>query len=306
MGRYTSVTAYSLYCCILWLTFFKFYLLTRFLTDDPVDDNSKHQSRTLSSALADAASPEIFIFSFGAVVCWNFPDDESELRWINDYLLINPSICGDRHDEEATESASDEITFEYDENGNFSIRRDKAQLCTREIGEKLAISFAIAKSSLLSIYEWMLEKTIERNSHIPLSLAKSGSIDMSREAIRKEIGRIFIVKHAINLDSDLEGKRFLNFCVATYELMICRKDTPDEFWEDDRFEYIYQKMLMYFEITKRLNLVNNRLKIIQDLHQVLIEAVESRHSSALEWIVIILIVIEIVFEVIGFLYYGVI
>lgn len=64
-------------------------------------------------------------------------------------------------------------------------------------------------------------------------------------------------------------------------------------------------MLMYFEITKRLNLVNNRLKIIQDLHQVLIETVEARHSTLLEWVVIILIVIEIVFEVVGFLFLGV-
>lgn len=187
-------------------------LILSVLTDDGLDDDSKHQSRTLSSALADAASPEIFIFSFGAVVCWNFPDRDSEHRWINKHLFVNPSICGDRHDGEAIESASDEITFEYDESGSFLVRRDKVQLCTREIGEKLAISFAFAKNSLLSVYEWMLAKTIERNSNIPLSLAKSGSIDMSRIAIRREIGRILIVKHAINLDSDLEGKSFVEWC----------------------------------------------------------------------------------------------
>jgi len=86
------------------------------------------------------------------------------------------------------------------------------QLSTRDSAEKLAVSFAFAKSALLSIFEWRLEKTIERNSHIPEELAKTGHINLSRAEISKEIGRIYLVKHGIHLDNSL-------------------LDTPEEFWE---------------------------------------------------------------------------
>lgn len=265
--------------------------------------------RTLSSALVNAGSSEIFIFKFGAVVFWNFPDEESERSWIANKLLVmnkdssgeGNSFFGDLHDEEFVKCAMDSLSFEYYQPRSitssddtkestkntmtFRIKRDHATLNTREVGEKLALSFGFAKSSLLSIYEMMLEKTIERNAHIPEDMARSGTINMGGVAIRKEIGRIFLVKHLINLDSDLQ-------------------DTPDEFWEDDRFEYVYEKCLAYFEIQKRLGLVNNRLEIIQDMHQVLIEAAEIRHSTNLEWIVILLIVIEILFEVLDYITTG--
>jgi uncharacterized Rmd1/YagE family protein len=41
-----------------------------------------------------------------------------------------------------------------------------ATLTTREWGEKLAVSFALAKSSLLTVYEECVQQTTEQNSHI--------------------------------------------------------------------------------------------------------------------------------------------
>jgi uncharacterized Rmd1/YagE family protein len=190
-------------------------------------------------------------------------------------LFRHLDACGVLHKPSAAENASDEMAFVYGEQSAF--KWDVATLSTRESGEKLAISFALAKSSLLSIYEWRLQRTIDRNSHIPEELAKNGKIEMSREEISKEVGRIFLVKHGINLDASLI-------------------DTPEEFWEDDRFEGVYARCIKYFEISKRLELVNNRLTMIKDLHDVLIESAESKHSAYLEWIIIVLIIAEVVLD----------
>jgi uncharacterized Rmd1/YagE family protein len=184
-------------------------------------------------------------------------------------------VCGTLHDERAMSSASDDLEFVYDD--KFVLRRDVCKLQTKEPGEKLAVSFGLAKSSLLSVYEWMLQQTIERNSHIPELLANTGTIPMTKMNISMEIGRIFLVKHGINLDSNLH-------------------DTPEEFWEDDRFEQTYIKTMEYFEIDKRMKLINARLEMLHDLHKVLIEEVQNHHATHLEWIVIWLIVIEVVFE----------
>eukprot|EP00550_Attheya_septentrionalis_P004040 CAMPEP_0198291070 /NCGR_PEP_ID=MMETSP1449-20131203/8723_1 /TAXON_ID=420275 /ORGANISM="Attheya septentrionalis, Strain CCMP2084" /LENGTH=362 /DNA_ID=CAMNT_0043989665 /DNA_START=67 /DNA_END=1155 /DNA_ORIENTATION=- len=248
------------------------FLEEGFATDDSLTNAEQIE---LMNMKLDAATPEIFIFSFGAAVFWNFPNEESELTWLKTNLLLYDDVCGTLHKEAAITSANDEVNFVY--GPDFVLRRDVVQLSTREPGEKLAVSFGVAKSSLLSVYEWMLQQTIERNSDIPEQLAKTGTIHMSKIDISKEIGRIFLVKHGINLDSNLQ-------------------DTPEEFWEDTMYDLHYTKTMSYFEIHKRMELINNRLKMLQDLHKVLIDEVQNHHAVYLEWIVIWLIVIEVVFE----------
>jgi uncharacterized Rmd1/YagE family protein len=221
--------------------------------------------------------PEVYIFSFGAVVFWNFPGPEDETQWLeqNIFHLVADGVCGEAHTAEEIVAAADDMAFTFGE--TFSMKRDIATLTTRETGEKLAVSFALAKSSLLSIYEERVQRTIDRNSHIPEEMAKHGRIHMSREEIGKEVGKMFLVKHGINLDCSLI-------------------DTPEEFWEDDRFEATYESTLKYFEIAKRLTLVNNRLHMIGELHQVLIEENQNHHAVVLEWIIIVLIVVEVVLD----------
>lgn len=224
----------------------------------------------------DATRPQVFIFSFGAVVFWNFPNAKFEEQWLDDNIL-GPfaDTCGTPHSKEEVEYASDDMEFSYGK--SFGIKRDVVELATREAGEKLAVSFALAKSSMLSIYESRVQETIERNSHIPEEMAKNGRLHMSRTDITKEVGRMFLVKHGINLDQSL-------------------MDTPEEFWEDDRFEGVYDWTLKYLQITKRHELVNNRLDMIGELHQVLIEENQTHHSVFLEWIVILLIVVEVMLD----------
>jgi len=225
----------------------------------------------------DAAMPEVYIFSFGAVVLWNFPSDAYEEQWMHSNLFkkFPEAFCGQAHSADEIENASDSMAFSYGK--KFQIKRDVVELTGSESGEKLAVAFALAKSSLLSIYESRVQETIERNSHIPEEMAKNGRLKMSREDIGKEVGRMFLVKHGVNLDNSLI-------------------DTPEEFWEDDRFEEVYIFACKYLQINKRLELVNNRLDMIGELHQVLIEENQNHHAVVLEWIIIILIVVEVLLD----------
>jgi uncharacterized Rmd1/YagE family protein len=172
---------------------------------------SEHGNGGLSDVSSqDASMPEVYVFSFGGVVFWNFQSEFFEKAWIDRCLLRHADIIGEVNDPSAMENACDEMGFIYGD--SHKIFRDVIQLSTRDSAEKLAVSFAFAKSALLSIFEWRLEKTIERNSHIPEELAKTGHINLSRAEISKEIGRIYLVKHGIHLDNSL-------------------LDTPEEFWE---------------------------------------------------------------------------
>jgi uncharacterized Rmd1/YagE family protein len=169
--------------------------------NSPSVSSFQNQPQTLPVLLLPETR-EVFIFSFGAVVLFNFPTEQSELEWMQAHLFSSScdspagtSVYGTRHDPRAIESACDDFEFEYGE--VFSLKHDICCFMTREPGEKLAVAFALAKSSLLSIYEWTLEQTITRNSHITEHLAKTGNIPMHKEELSIEIGRLFLVKHMV-------------------------------------------------------------------------------------------------------------
>jgi hypothetical protein len=56
---------------------------------------------------------------------------------------------------------------------------------------------------------------------------------------------------------------------------------------------LYDAARSYLEIPQRINLLNTRVEVLQDMLQLLKESVSSRHEERLEQIVIVLIAIEI-------------
>jgi len=233
-----------------------------------------------------AAMPEIYVFSFGVIVFWNFPNEDYEKKWIDNRLLNElENACGDLYKEDEIESAMDSVSFQYGGGyQKFSIKQDHCILSTRDEGEKLAVSFALAKSSLLSLYELRVQHVIERNSHLPQEMVENGRIHMSTKDMTREVGRLFLVKHGINLDQSLI-------------------DTPEEFWEDDRFETTYDTTLKYMKVGKRLDLVNSRLDMIGELHNKIMEENHTHHAEILEWIIIWLIVVEVLLDMLHLGFY---
>lgn len=73
-----------------------------------------------------------------------------------------------------------------------SIVNDAITLSSNRASEKLAISFAMAQSAKLDVFEERVEETIQQTKHIPQNLATTGSIQYSQGDISKLIGRLFI------------------------------------------------------------------------------------------------------------------
>ena len=92
-------------------------------------------------------------------------------------------------------------------------------------------------------------------------------------------GNLFLVTSDINL---------------RYNLL----DTPEFFWEYPEVEYAYEMMARYLDITSRVDILNQKIDVIHDLFGMLAAEQYHKHSSTLEWIIIVLIAVEIVFFVI--------
>ncbi|RKP04311.1 hypothetical protein CXG81DRAFT_2452, partial [Caulochytrium protostelioides] len=212
---------------------------------------------------------EVFFFDYGVVVMWGLPEDAERLilrqleRFSNELL-----------DTETKEV--EEFYFHYNPDQPPRIYNDVITLKNpSNYMVKLATSHAIAQSVKLTLYESLIDTTIERTKHMPQILAKTGKIKMSRKAINQKIGQLYITRTNVNLVSNV-------------------LDTPEIFWSEPALEPLYMAVRGYLEISQRVDLINQRLSVISDLLDMLKENLTSTHDEQLEWIIIILIVFEII------------
>ncbi|CAI5744497.1 unnamed protein product [Peronospora destructor] len=159
------------------------------------------------------------------------------------------------------------------------ICNDAITLSSNRASEKLAVSFAMAQSSKLDVFEERVEETIRETKHVPQNLAATGSIQYSQGDISKLIGRLFIERSDVNLNSDM-------------------LDEPDFFWEDDEYEPLYKKVMKYLSVDNRVQILNTRLDILRELLDVLSQQLAHQHDTKLEMIVIWLIVAEVAVQVV--------
>ena len=130
------------------------------------------------------------------------------------------------------------------------------------------------------LYPTQVEKTIQDTRGIPERMARDGKVSLGRKQITMQLGQLFVDRASINLHSDI-------------------LDNPDYFWEDDEWLPAYARVAKYLEITRRAEVLNKRLDIIKELFDMLASEYHNSHASMLEWIIIVLIVIEVFFQVVS-------
>ncbi|KAI8996908.1 hypothetical protein BDB01DRAFT_713926 [Pilobolus umbonatus] len=217
--------------------------------------------------------PEIFLFDYGVVVFWgmSFKEEQRILK------LLEP------FEEEKLDGADVETEqFHYYYNESYQPRIYNDIITLRHPSNyliKLTISHAIAQSVKMTLFERLIDDTINETKYIPQVMAESGNIHMSRTAITKKIGQLFIMRINVNLVSNI-------------------LDTPEIFWSEPALEPLYSAIRGYLEISQRVELLNQRVEVISDLLEMLKDHLNSSHGEQLEWIVIWLIAMEIVVAVI--------
>lgn len=220
---------------------------------------------------SEGRSAHSFYFSYGCVVTWGLSEREERERLLmlaQHGFMIEP----------LSEEEVDDFGYTHLEGAKASIAKDVITLTSYQILEKLAISFGLAQSVKLGVFERTVEQTIQETRSIPERMARDGKIRLRRAAITKRIGQLFVDRASINLHSDI-------------------LDHPEFFWENDEWLSLYVRASKYLEIDRRTEVLNKRLDIIKELFDMLASEMNQNHSNKLEWIIIILILIEVFFQV---------
>ncbi|KAJ1671888.1 sporulation protein rmd1 [Coemansia sp. RSA 1836] len=235
-----------------------------------IDDDRQH---TEFSESYIPIKSEIFIFDYGVIVIWGM-DERHEKEFLRE---LEPFEV-EKIDEDDIEM--EELEFYINPNAQSRIYNDVISLrTTKGHMAKLAISHAIAQATKLSLYEGLVDETIEATRHIPQRMAESGTVEMTRKGLIRKIGQLFIMRVNVNLVSNI-------------------LDTPEIFWSEPALQPLYAAIREYLEIPQRVEIMNHRVSVISDLLDMLNGHLNGMHGEFLEWIVIILIGVEIVIGVV--------
>mmetsp|Transcript_1169 Transcript_1169/g.1899 ORF Transcript_1169/g.1899 Transcript_1169/m.1899 type:complete len:426 (+) Transcript_1169:137-1414(+) len=249
---------------------------TTWVNSQPPPTNSD-----LAMKISDPGNQEIYVFEFGAVVFWGFAKGE-EVFMLD---IVRDFVKQGKVNDDEFASGEDDMAFitsdDYESHPRIAIANDVITLPeTTNAKQRLSVSVAIAQSSVISIFEDRIERKVEEYKFIPETLARVGKIDLSIRRVGMMIGDIFVIRHDLNLHSDV-------------------LDTPDFFWEEDTYEPDYLVVAKYLEMESRVEVLNTRLDMLKELLDMIQQQMQNAHASKLEWIVIWLIVIEVVIEVVG-------
>ena len=220
-------------------------------------------SRYRDAVQIDVFGGEAWLFEYGVIVFWGVDEDE-KLALIRRLQVNDRVLTGDHQEHLRFVIEGDSLKFQ----------RDTISLPSKDELLRLSISHALAQSIKLNEYEKKAQDTISEYGYLPKALAETGKIQLGRKALAKIRGHLFSTK------SDI----FLHYGLL---------DTPEFFWEYSEYEYAYSHTARYLDIKPRVELLSNKLDVIHELFEMLADDLNHKHSSFLEWIIIILIAFEI-------------
>ena len=178
----------------------------------------------------DSSEGDLFVFHYGVIVFWGCAQ-EAQKKLINDiYEYLEDPIADPHHDD---------FSYSYGSEGSF--KDDVLVLPANEHYTKLAFSHGFAQSVKLDYFEDLVKSIEMITRQIPIDLAKSGTIKLSRKKIRKMMGNLYMQKSAINLKFDL-------------------LDTPDFFWEHSDLEKYYLMTSKELDKDRRVAVINKQLE----------------------------------------------
>jgi uncharacterized Rmd1/YagE family protein len=207
------------------------------------------------------------LFRYGVVVLTGLtPLEEDEVL-----RSIRPRISGEfkiREEESAVVEVSEEREDQIPAGGPIQVKEISPD-------RLIVISEALAKSVVLANDEREVAAVFEKTEPLARRLAETGRTPGGRRTILAHIGNALLVQHRVS------GR------VAVAE-------KPDVLWDRPDLERLYARLENEYELKERLDGLNRKLAVIAESAKALTDIIDTERSLRLEFIIVVLIVLEIV------------
>ncbi|THD23312.1 Required for meiotic nuclear division protein 1 [Fasciola hepatica] len=143
--------------------------------------------------------------------------------------------------------------------------------------EQFAFSDALALSVKLSLLENRFDAVAVQMEPWIEDMKQGRQTSFNRSSVLKKTGELFTLRHLLNVSTSMI-------------------ETPDFYWDRPDIERLHDQLRSVLSISSRTRVLNSRLNMCCELTQILSNHLQSRHSAHLEWMIIILILVEVCFE----------
>ncbi|KAI8956510.1 sporulation protein RMD1 [Daldinia sp. FL1419] len=226
---------------------------------------------------------DIFVFPSGTVVAWSVPTDA--LMTLATKQLIQAAQLPhlNRLEMEELEFVPDETRDTSYMRGEVVVLGTRAQeLENRRLDTtlaKIAFSSGLARSPKLAVLENQAIDYFE-NSKNSLDFLEGGfEHKLPRSAVLKMTGKLLSLRSQLNHYSDITDQ------------------LPDMFWDSEsNLENYYNQISTVLDIRQRIGILNKKIDYGFENVSVLREMVSEKYGHRLEWIIIFLITVEVLFE----------
>lgn len=225
---------------------------------------------------------DIMVLSNGTVVGWGV--DETYL--INKFIPNLDDCIAEKYNYESDEM--DWVEQESNEangaaaiegglymDGELMIIRGNTE--NKKLLDKAAFAIGLSRSTRLAVLETALENHIQLTRINSEKLSKGEKLKITESEVLKLTGRLFLLRGKLNLYSELI-------------------ETPDLYWAEPTLEKIYESVSKTLDISPRISILNRKLDYATEESRALLSVLNEKKSTRLEWVIIILIAVEVVFE----------
>lgn len=208
----------------------------------------------------------LYVFDYGVVACWGF--DEVE---ISDAILFIRKYA----EEPLAVPLSDFIEVEINERiPKPRVQDDVVQIPRVSTDYLRTIMLNLAQSVALDFYEELALQLLKANKAYVDELEEHGRLKISKRNLLRFIGRCRNVKNSI---------------VDNLYIL----DEPLLAWEDPELSRFNSRLKESFDIYNRFRDMDYKLRIIEENLTLFTDLIHHRESSRLEWIIILLILVEV-------------
>ena len=206
----------------------------------------------------------IYVFKYGVVCFLNYEEAK-----ISDFFLIISPYCKNLFEQKLTEEFQIETNVKENKFGY-----NKIEIANPDVEIFRLIMLNVSQSVALDYYYEQTSKLLsETNSHTQ-SLERRGRLDITGSNLKRYIGKTLNLKNRI-------AENLYIF------------DSPPETWEDENLNKIDIGLKRTFDLQERFRNIQEGLQIVKENLELFKDIMQYRNSNLLEWIIIVLIFVEV-------------
>lgn len=212
----------------------------------------------------------IVVHDFGAIVFFDCSKEERE-AFMEKLLRTLPP--------EPHPPLVEDYLVEVREDGEVAVAFDRAVIPNLNPTVVELMSLILAQSVAMDYYEEDIRAAYGRVEQFANHLSGRGKITESEKALNQFVGSILAVRNQIAM---------------TLSLL----DAPGATWEREVYDRLYRQLRHAFEIEDRYRTLEDKIQLIQDNLEVVVDLAQYRRGKILELTIIALIAFEVVLAIV--------